>query len=593
MQTGLPAAARKQASAEDPTHAIVAGRAEGRSIAYLRLSLPIVMVLGLILVAHSLTLYEPGNLVGFLWPMAMRLLILGLPDLRVVRSRRAEKEFSRAEAHYREIVEQSLEGIYQTSPEGRWLSANPALARMLSYDSPADMVGARVDLNREFYVDPGRRPEFRRQMAEKDSVQNFESEVVAKDGRRMWISESARAVRDDRGALRYFEGRTMDITARKEAQAALHTEYERQAGWIRELETRTREIGLLSDLSSMLQSCSRLEEAYAIVAEHTRWLFPDQSGALYVVGEARSYTDRVAAWGSAIPPEGSIEPEDCWGLRRGRIHRAMVPFQVQPEAESAMFCKHVHAPLPAAILCAPLVAQGETLGLLHLRLPDGVNRLAWGGSPKNEPYPEGQIQLAQAVAGSLAVAIANIRLQQKLREQSIRDPLTGLFNRRHLQETLERAVWRAQSEHEPLAVLMVDIDHFKAFNDTHGHEAGDAMLHELGRFLTSEIREEDIACRYGGEEFALILPGATLQAGRERAEHLRKGARELTLSHHRQTLGPLSLSVGLAHMPSHASTAPELMRAADAAMYRAKAKGRDQVRLAEVREGADASSNWT
>ena len=343
----------------------------------------------------------------------------------------------------------------------------------------------------------------------------------------------------------------------------------------------------------MLQSCSRLEEAYCIVAEHTRWLFPDQSGALYVVGEARIYTDRVAMWGSAPPPETSIEPEDCWGLRRGRIHRALAPFLDQPGATTAMFCKHVHAPLPVAILCVPLVAQGETLGLLHLRLSETVSHAALGALAKKEPYPEGQIQLAQAVAGSLAVAIANIRMQQKLREQSIRDPLTGLFNRRHLQETLERAVWRAQSEHEPLAVLMIDIDHFKAFNDTHGHEAGDAMLHELGRFLTSEIREKDIACRYGGEEFALILPGATLQAGRERAEHLRRGARELTVSHHRQTLGPLSLSVGLAHMPSHASTAPELMRAADAAMYRAKAKGRDQVRLAEVREGADASSNWT
>ena len=386
----------------------------------------------------------------------------------------------------------------------------------------------------------------------------------------------------------------MDITARKEAQDALHKEYERQAVWVRELENRTREIGLLSDLSSMLQSCSRLEEAYAIVAEHTRWMFPGHSGAIYIVSEARIYSERVTAWGAPAPPESFVEPEDCWALRRGRAHRAVGPLAIQiPGMQPAMFCKHVHAPLPHAMLCVPLVAQGETLGLLHLRLepPENPSRQLTGRQA--EPFPDGQLQLAQAVAGSLAVAVANIRMQERLHEQSIRDPLTGLFNRRHLQEALDRAVKNAVAEAQPLAILMVDIDHFKTFNDTYGHEAGDAMLHELGRVLSSEIREQDIACRYGGEEFALILPGATIQASRERAERLRLAAREITLPYHRQTLGPISLSVGLAHMPSHASTARELLRAADAALYRAKAKGRDQVRLAEVREGAEASSSWT
>ena len=148
-----------------------------------------------------------------------------------------QRDAAAKELHYQTIFEESLEGIYQTSPGGRWLSANPALARMLGYASPQDLLEAGLDLNREFYVDPGRRAEFRRLMEEHDLVQDFESQVRARDGRLMWISESARAVRDTSGDLRCFEGRTMDISARKEAEAALHTEYERQAGWIRELET--------------------------------------------------------------------------------------------------------------------------------------------------------------------------------------------------------------------------------------------------------------------------------------------------------------------------------------------------------------------
>jgi diguanylate cyclase (GGDEF)-like protein/PAS domain S-box-containing protein len=559
-------------------------------------SLPVLVLVVLLLgaIAYLLVHESPVSIPSLLVTGLMTVILIAALAIWLKNLEGAQRDVRARELHYRTIFEESLEGIWQTTPSGHWISANTAMARMLGYDSPEEMLGANVDLNREFYVDPSRRTEFKRIMEHQDLLQDFESEVIAKDGRRMWIAESARAVRDASGAPLYFEGRTMDITARKQAEDALHKEYERQAVWVRELELRTREIGLLSDMTSMLQSCSRLDEAYAIVAEHTRWLFPGQAGALYVVGDARIYSERVAVWGTPAPPEAYIEPEDCWALRRGRPYRAVGPHRTEvSEAHPALFCRHVQAPLPEAALCVPLMAQGATLGLLHLRLLPLENNGGGAGGGQKEPYPEGQMQLAQAVAGGLAVAIANIRLQQTLHEQSIRDPLTGLFNRRHLYDALNRAVKRAEGQTEPLAILMVDIDHFKSFNDTHGHEAGDAMLHELGRFLTTEIRDGDIACRYGGEEFALILPGATIQASRERAESLRRGAREITVLYHREQLGPVSLSIGLAHMPSHASTPQELLRAADAALYRAKAKGRDQVRLAEVREGAELSPGRT
>lgn len=498
---------------------------------------------------------------------------------------KVQRDVRANELHFRNIVEQSLEGIYQTSPGGRWLSANPALARMLGYESAEEMLASDVDLNHEFYAEPGKRAEFIRQMQQEDAVRDFESEVIAKDGRRMWISESGRAVRDGAGGLLYYEGRTMDITERRKAQEALKAEHERQGVWILDLESRTREIGLLSELSSMLQSCNTLPEAYSIVAEHTRWLLPEHAGALYVLGEQRNYHERVAAWGTPEPKETLIEPEDCWALRRGHPHRAVIPLQADlPNTQPAIFCRHVHAPLPRAHLCIPLVAQGETMGLLHLRLPATVASAGAGSERQTPLYSDSQLQLAQTVAGSLAVAMSNIRMQQVLHEQSVHDPLTGLYNRRFLEEAMDVALARVRASGGPLSVMMVDIDHFKRFNDSHGHEAGDSMLHELGRFLSSEMREEDVACRYGGEEFALIMEGATLQVARERAEELRKGARDLTLHFRHQVLGPLTLSVGLAQYPAHAQTARDLLRAADAALYRAKSAGRDQVRVAEIRE---------
>jgi diguanylate cyclase (GGDEF)-like protein len=174
----------------------------------------------------------------------------------------------------------------------------------------------------------------------------------------------------------------------------------------------------------------------------------------------------------------------------------------------------------------------------------------------------------------------NLRLQKTLRVQAVRDPLTRLFNRRYLEETFERELRRAERQRKSLGVIMLDLDHFKAFNDTFGHAAGDALLRVLSEFLVSRSRREDVACRYGGEEFVLIFPEASLETTTRRAEQLREEARSLQVQHHGHPLGNVTISVGVAAFPEHGSTTATLLRAADEALYRAKTEGRDRVEVA-------------
>ena len=173
-----------------------------------------------------------------------------------------------------------------------------------------------------------------------------------------------------------------------------------------------------------------------------------------------------------------------------------------------------------------------------------------------------------------------VQSEARLREQSIRDHLTTLFNRRYLDETLEREVQRAARKEHPLGIIMLDIDHFKHINDTMGHAAGDQLLWELGRLLRKQVRLADIACRYGGEEFVLILPEASLDMTKERAEQLREKVKQLHLEYENQNLGNLTISLGVAVFPNHGSTGEEILKSADAALYRAKHTGRDRMVVA-------------
>jgi diguanylate cyclase (GGDEF)-like protein len=224
------------------------------------------------------------------------------------------------------------------------------------------------------------------------------------------------------------------------------------------------------------------------------------------------------------------------------------------------------------------MAYGEVLGVLHLR---GADASTLGS----------RLQLVTMANDGLALTLANIRLRQSLKEQAIRDPLTGLFNRRYLTETLEREFARAQRSGAPVAIVMIDVDHFKRFNDSFGHDAGDAVLQELGSFFKRSVRADDIACRYGGEEFCLVLPQMDQHNARQRAEAIREGAAALEVKSDGRVLGPVTLSLGVALFPEDGANMESLVRAADAALYEAKNTGRNRVMMTHAAQFSEQFKN--
>jgi diguanylate cyclase (GGDEF)-like protein/PAS domain S-box-containing protein len=385
-------------------------------------------------------------------------------------------------------------------------------------------------------------------------------------GAQIWLNTSKVPLQMPNGEVFGVLGVYEDITARQQAEEAVHAANARLQILVTQVEARNRTMTLANEMADMLQSCQTSEEAYEAISHFMPRFFPDDAGALYMLNNSRNLFEAVASWGQAAELSLGFAPDECWSVRRGRLHRVDSP-------REALLCRHVAESIPGGYLCVPLIAQGETLGVFHIRL----------GTPAEEQVAElamAKEQLALTVAEDMALALANLRLRETLRSQAIRDPLTGLFNRRYMEETLERELTRVKRQGAPLGVIMLDLDHFKQYNDTYGHSAGDDLLSALGGLVKSQIREEDIACRYGGEEFLLILPGTSMEVTLERAEILRQAVQEMHL--HYRSLKPITLSLGVAGYPEHGDTGLEIIQAADAALYRAKQAGRDRVMAADA-----------
>lgn len=325
---------------------------------------------------------------------------------------------------------------------------------------------------------------------------------------------------------------------------------------VEELEHTGADLRELSHFASMLQSCVRVEEALELTTQLMERLLPETGGTIYRIRASRDYAEAMAQWGvQAVSSADLLQLEQCWALRRGQS-------QLVRGAGDAMRCSHIQ-PHRGATACIPLNAQGNQLGILYVSATDG-GFLA-------------RVQLIETAAEQLAMALSNLQLQERLRIQSIREPLTGLFNRRYLEESLARELARCERRGLPLAVMMLDVDHFKRFNDTHGHPGGDALLAGFGKLLQGLSRQEDIACRYGGEEFTLILPETGPQAALERAEQIRQAVEGLCIRHLGKDLPTVTVSIGLAFAPEDASDPESLVRLADSALYRAKSRGRNRV----------------
>ena len=323
-----------------------------------------------------------------------------------------------------------------------------------------------------------------------------------------------------------------------------------------------REVESLFHMTDMLQSAIGYSDANAVLRATGAKLLPDHGGALYVFNNSRDRLDLSTSWNwpGERGPEATISPTPCWALMRGKANLNL------PGANE-LRCEHHVGDL--TVLEIPMMARGEVYGLLKVEDsgPDAEARLA-------EAQPIGR-----AIADAMSLALSNIALREKLRTQALRDALTGLYNRRYMEDTLDRFANLAERSGSSLTAIMIDLDHFKKLNDEHGHALGDAVLTEVASVIMGGIRPCDVACRYGGEELVVLLPDCTLREGAKKAEILRTRIEALSENHGAR----ITASFGVASIPESSQRVSEILANADAALFKAKAQGRNCVVTAPLK----------
>jgi diguanylate cyclase (GGDEF)-like protein len=378
-----------------------------------------------------------------------------------------------------------------------------------------------------------------------------------------WIGETA-GLRFERDALvadlrRSAVGLQQEIASRRQHEADLQRATQA-------LSERTKILGLLNGMVERLVESNTRDEFSEIVRGFVPQILGAVPGALFVMNNSGNQLAQAADWNSPAGTRASFGPTDCWALRRSQTH-------VVPSGGWEVRCRHFHSEYSGGYTCVPLLGDAAIVGVLYLEHQAAPGALASDTTSLNEN--------TSAIANTLGLALANYRLREQLRIMSLRDGLTSLYNRRYFEEAIEVELARAARTDSSVCVIMGDVDHFKAINDSFGHDAGDAALRALSHALAKAVRPGDIACRYGGEEFVFVLPGTSLDDARARAEAIRLAVQNLTVSLHGRLIGPLTMSFGVTVAPDQADTAEALVANADRAMYIAKQQGRNRIVLAE------------
>ncbi len=330
------------------------------------------------------------------------------------------------------------------------------------------------------------------------------------------------------------------------------------------LQRHAKEATLVAAFRDVLQLCTTVSEVYRCASVRLPQLIAGASGAFAITNNSRNAVETVAAWGETAFPISEIFPPDaCCGLRAGHL-------RWRRPGESEIDCAHFIGAPPQQYLCVPLVAHGATLGVLVIECP----------TEEAMKHVQSHNESLRQLVHLTALAHASIELRNRLENQSIRDSLTGLFNRHFMQIALDREIARAIRRKNNLAVFMIDVDHFKEFNDRFSHAAGDSALREVSQALQRGVRAEDVVCRYGGEEFTVILPEITEEFAVERAENMRSAVADLQTTMGSDLFSKVTISIGIAIFPLHGNTPESLLHHADAALYHAKRTGRNRVCVA-------------
>lgn len=467
----------------------------------------------------------------------------------------AEHFLTESENRFRALMEQSPFSIMVMSPKGDIQAVNPAWEKL--WGLKLCMLESANVLNVSMFSFLDMQHFFVRALSgEYCEIPPalFTAPSVAKA---CWIRGFLYPIRDTTGEIQEIIFMQEDVTERKEAEDALHkTNLELQAS-IAKISQHDQEMVLINQLDELLQNCLSVEEACRIVSVQMSKLFPKRNG---IFARLTTYPslEVISRWGEDSDVLNHFEINNCWALRRGVLHLVVDP-------ANEVCCMHYQQTLNHPTVCLPLSVQGELIGLIELDLFAG----------EDSDYIQ---RLLVSIGEVIKLAFSNIELRSRLLEQATHDPLTGLFNRRYLNETLPRELNRAKRLQSSLCLAMFDLDKFKSFNDTYGHDTGDIVLCQIARLLMDFSRKSDIACRFGGEELILVLPDSSLEDASVRLDELRQKAKMLVIRHGSNDLPPVTLSIGLAAYNYNEINHPEeLIRRADTALYEAKHNGRDQL----------------
>lgn len=327
--------------------------------------------------------------------------------------------------------------------------------------------------------------------------------------------------------------------------------------------SRQVEALLLAELGDWLQTCKSLDELYIVLKEYMRQMIPESRGELYIYANSRDVLDGAVCWGETDIHE-HIKADACWALRRGRNY-SFVPEKISFE------CPHVQEQETKSTgdyICVPIIAHGDTVGLLHLQFQKAET------GKRNVRFPH---KFAAQCGELISLAIANVKLRDELHDQSTRDPLTGLFNRRYFLDALRNELKLQERKGGSFGLISFDADKFKSFNDNHGHDAGDMVLRAISEAMGSLFSEDEVLCRYGGEEFMVLIPGETRIEVVRSAEKLRASIQNLSIAYASRKLPTVTISCGVASFPQDGTQIQDLLKNADDALYLAKNEGRNRV----------------
>jgi len=483
-------------------------------------------------------------------------------------------EIRESEERYRSLFQNASVGIFHSLPEGKFLRVNPTLAKLFGYASPEEMVSSITDINTQIYVDSKKRPEILDATLKKDGWVYAENRYRCKDGSIITANLAVRKVLDSNGELAYLEGFVEDITERRQIEEA-EREQRILAESLRDTAAALNSaLGLDQVLDNILTNVGRV-----VPHDAAHIMLINDHGEGYIVRE-HGFTERTGNEKiQALRPLVMSVPH----LRE--IVETAQPVVIPDTAALPEWNHSACAVWARSYAGIPIQYMGVVVGFINLfsvtagffisahteRMQTFANQIATVFA--NSRLVD-ELQKANAL---LHTQLSEIQaLENELREQAIRDPLTGLFNRRYLQVTLDREIARVHRASQPVGIIIMDIDRFKLINDSHGHKAGDLVLEALGELLKHNIRQEDIACRYGGEEFVVVMPGASLHTAHERAEIIRAKIDALQVGYDSWKLR-ITVSVGVAAYPQHGATGEDVLIRADRALYHAKQEGRNRV----------------